>query len=107
MYIARLKDENGKRHEIQEPVIMELWSRLAERGYWKQPDDPICDMDTEKEWLQAILDGINPETVEEIIIFGQEPGEVKRKLAVLSDVEMAYRCAELMEKRKQEKEKKS
>lgn len=107
MYIARLKDENGKRHEIQEPVIMELWSRLAERGYWKQPDNPICDMDTEKEWLQAILDGINPETVEEIIIFGQEKGKVKVKLAALSDAEMAYRYDELMEKRKQEKEKKS
>ena len=54
MYIARLKDENGKRHEIQEEVIMELWSRLAERGYWKQPDNPICDMETEKELTESI-----------------------------------------------------
>ncbi|WP_281523561.1 hypothetical protein [Turicimonas muris] len=105
MYIARLKDENGNRIEIEEEVIMELWSRLAERGFWRQPEDPIHDMQTEKEWLQAILDGMDPERVESIIIFGQEPGEVKRKLAELSDVEMAYRYDEMMEKRKEETEK--
>ncbi len=105
MYIARLKDENGNKVEIGEEVIMELWSRLAERGYWKQPENPIHDMQTEKEWLQAILDGMDPEKVESIIIFAQELGKVKRKIAELSEVEMAYRYDEMLEKRKEKAEK--
>lgn len=102
MYIARLKDEKGYLHEIQEEVIMELWSRLAERGYWKQPEDSMYDMATEKEWIEHIEEGMDPEKVESIVIYRKDDGEVKKKVGGVAEEEMAERLEALMDKKEKE-----
>ena len=81
---------------------MELWSRLAEHGYWKQPEDSMYDMATEKEGIEHIEEGMDPEKVEAIVIYRKDDGKVKKKVGGVSEEEMAERLEALMDKKEKE-----
>lgn len=106
MFIARIKNEKGKTIQIEENVIMELWSRLVEQKYWEQPKNSMYDMANEKEWIQHIDEGLDPDKVYSFTLYKQEEGCVKFKILHVNEEEMDERRERKAEEKKKEEEEK-